>query len=140
MQKTRGVTEGNLCACGHMECESHTRKMLTTYEQLHQRLERVLSAEQLSEAGVEKALKTFRELSAALRAEMRELQAYKEEYARSVAEYYKRELVNVSIRKDQPLKRYTFDEVQEDELSSKVPKQKKKKKSKQQQRVKQEKV
>lgn len=129
MQKTRGVNESSLCACGHLECLRRVRTAHETYERLVDRLEKTLSSEQLSEAGNQRALKQFHELGDTLKKGMAELEAFKAEYARSVAEYYKREIVNAAIRREQPLKHTTFEEVRKEDLSSK-PVQQKKKKSK----------
>lgn len=122
MKRTRGVTAQSLCACGHLECgqvvsdaldvfQKHLSKTRTLIDAKKGQQPKDIRVEQL-----ERIQKEMRLFQSELRDRVKLLEKVKVDFGRSMAEFYKRELINVRGKYEKPLMRSAFDQVADPEF------------------------
>jgi len=114
MKRTRVIKDDPLCACGHLECRKVVEQSITVMQKQLSKTKALLdtaSAQQQHDQ-LKRVIDLLKESLSELRQRVNKLEDIKVTFSRSMAEYYKRELVNVRLKYTRPIMRNAFDQIE----------------------------
>lgn len=107
-----------LCACGHLECRKLIEEATGVFQKHLSKTRVLIDAREKhdpKDTTVKQLARIQREMQIALyeiEKRVQKLEEIKTTFGRSMAEYYKRELINVRLKNVKPIMRSAFDQIE----------------------------